>query len=324
MRMIKIAKLKINSHLILAPLAGVSDLPFRTISREFGCKFAFTEMLNACSIKYKSKKTKEMLKSNTKDKPLGAQMLGRDIPTILYALEVILKNGVDLIDFNAACPVRKVVRRGEGAALLKEPKLLTEIIKQLAKNSPVPVSVKIRSGWSKDTINAPLVAKMLEDAGAKAVFIHARTKDEFYGGRADYSVIKRVKSALSIPVIGSGDIFTPQDVKRMLDETGADAALAARGALGNPWIFKDSEYFLKTGKLREPPALDERAKVLMRHLDMMIDLYKEKTALVRIRHFINHYLKGVPGARKLRGNIAQIKTRKQLVSALAQLKQEQL
>lgn len=317
--MLKIARLKINSKLILAPLSGVSDLAFRMISREFGAKFAFTEMLNACSIKYNSKKTKAMLLSSAKDKPLGAQILGRDIPMILNALDVIQKSGIDLIDFNAACPVRKVVRRGEGAALLKEPKTLKKIVKELVKHTTLPVTVKIRSGWSHNEINAVDMAKLLEDAGAQAIFIHARPQTQLYSGRADYKIIHKVKSAISIPVIGSGDIFTPFDVKKMLEETGCDAALAARGAIGNPWIFKQTDYFLKTGRLLKPPTIKQRVKVMLEHLDMMIELYGEKPATARFRLFIPSYLKGISGARKVKADMSQIKTKKQLILSLSNL-----
>lgn len=317
--MFKIADIRINTKLILAPLSGISDLAFRALSREFGAKFCFTEMLNACSIKYKSKKTDLMLMSTAKDKPLGAQVLGRDINTILGAIEVIQKSGVSLIDFNAACPVRKVVRRGEGAALLKEPKLLKKIVAALVKHSSLPISVKIRSGWSHSEINAVKVAKLLEDAGAAAIFIHARPQTQLYSGRADYEIIAKVKSAVSIPVIGSGDIWTPLDVQRMLSQTKCDAALAARGAIGNPWLFRNTRYFLKTGKLYPAPSVDERIKAMLKHLDMMIKLYTEKRAVARFRLFIPPYLKEVPGARKVKADMSQIKTRKQLVLALSRL-----
>ncbi|MDP1853975.1 MAG: tRNA dihydrouridine synthase DusB [Candidatus Omnitrophota bacterium] len=319
--MLSIGDVKVNTKLILAPLSGVSDLAFRMISREFGAKFAFTEMLNACSIKYKSKKTQSMLLSNSKDKPLGAQILGRDIPIILNALDVIQKSGVDLIDFNAACPVRKVVRRGEGAALLKEPKTLKKIVRELVKHTTLPITVKIRSGWSHNEINAPDMAKLLEDAGASAIFIHARPQTQLYSGRADYELIRKVKSSLNIPLIGSGDIFTPADVKRMLDETGCDAALAARGAIGNPWIFKQTDYFLKTGRLLKPPTIKQKIKVMLQHLDMMIELYGEKRATARFRLFIPSYLKGISGARKVKARMAQMKIRRQLKDALATLNQ---
>lgn len=318
--MVRIGDLKINTRLILAPLSGISDLAFRAICRQFGAKFAFTEMLNACSIKYKSKKTQFMLKSAPKDKPLGAQVLGKDIPTLLNALDIIQKSGVDLIDFNAACPVRKVVRRGEGAALLKEPKLLGKIVKALVKEASVPITVKIRSGWSKDNINAVTVAKRIEDAGAGAIFLHARVCEQLYSGRADYNIIQKVKALVNIPVIGSGDIFGPQDVKRMLDETGCDAVLAARGALGNPWIFRQTEYYFKTGKFASPPKIKERLKTLLEHLDLMIALYAEPRALVRFRMFIPFYLKGIPFSHQVNARLSQIKTKKHLVSLLSAIK----
>lgn len=314
--MFKIANLKINTHLILAPLSGISDLAFRTLARRHGAKFAFTEMLNTCSIKHKSKKTQFMLRSNKEDKPLGAQVLGRDINTLLNAIDVIQKSGVALIDFNAACPVRKVVSRGEGAALLKEPKLLAEIVRALVKQVNLPLTVKIRSGWSKENTNAAPIAKRLEDAGVSAIFIHARPRQQLYSGKADYEIIRKVKESVTIPVIGSGDIFSPQDVKRMLEETGCDAALAARGALGNPWIFKQTECYLKTGKLASSPKITERLKTLLEHLDLMINLYGENRALVRFRLFIPYYLKNIPFSHQVNAQISKIKIREQLLTAL--------
>lgn len=314
--MLKIGRLKINADLILAPLSGISDLSFRTLCRRYGAKFAFTEMLNACAIKYKSKQTKFMLASYKEDKPLGAQILGRDIKTLLNAVDVILKGDICLIDFNAACPVRKVVRRGEGSALLKEPKLLSEITRALVKHINVPLTVKIRSGWSKENINAVSVAKRLEDAGAAAIFIHARAREQLYSGKANYNVIRKVKESVDIPVIGSGDIFGPKDTERMFKETGCDAVLVARGALGNPWIFKQTERYLKTKKLTPPPTTKERLKTLLEHLDLMIALYGEARALPRFRLFIPYYLKGLPRSHQVNAQISKIKTKAQLRSAL--------
>ncbi|HDZ76826.1 MAG TPA: tRNA dihydrouridine synthase DusB, partial [Candidatus Omnitrophica bacterium] len=189
----------------------------------------------------------------------------------------------------------------------------------LTSNATIPITVKIRSGWSKDNINAVSIAKQLQDAGASAVFIHARTKEQLYRGKADYDVIARVKDEVSIPVIGSGDVFGPEDVKRMLTQTGCDAVLVARGAMGNPWIFKHSQYFLKTGKLRRIPTIAERIKTIKLHLGLASKLYGEKSAVLRMRLFLPLYLKGIPHARKVRGILSELKTKKQLLDMISTL-----
>jgi len=237
--MLKIGNLKLKSNLILAPMAGITDLPFRMLNRKFGCELAFIEMLNSRSVGHKSRRTLQMLSTDPKDRPLGVQILGCEEQFILKALDVLKNHKFDILDFNAACPAKKVVRRGEGAALLKEPKKLQRLLKLVVKNSKVPVTVKIRSGWDKDSVNAKEVALYAQDAGISGLFIHGRTKLQAYSGNVDYEIIRKVKKALDIPVIASGDIFNRELIKKMLKETGCDGVTVARGALGNPWIFKN-------------------------------------------------------------------------------------
>ena len=290
-------------------MAGITDLPFRMLCRKFGAELAFVEMINCRSISHKSRKTRHMLSTLAKDKPLGIQILGCEEKYISKALEVLRAYKFDILDFNAACPAKKVVRRGEGAALLKEPKKLNKILKLVVKNSKIPVTVKIRLGWDKDSINAREVALYAQDAGVSAVFIHGRTKTQEYGGNVDYAVIAKVKKALSIPVIASGDVFSGELAKKMLSETNCDGLVIARGSFGNPWIFKEIKEFLKTGKILPKPARAKVVKVMLEHLDASVDFYGERNGVILFRKFFAWYTKGIRNIRPLREKSSRAKTR---------------
>lgn len=318
--MLKIGNLKLKSNLILAPMAGVSDLPFRMLNRKFGAELAFVEMINARSIGHKSRRTKSMLSSNLKDKPLGIQLLGCEEKYILKALDVLKGYKCDLLDFNAACPAKKVVRRGEGAALLKEPKKLNKLLKLVIKNSEVPVTVKIRTGWDKDSINAKEVALYAQDAGVSALFIHGRTKVQEYGGGVDYGVIRKVKKALSIPVFASGDIFSSQLAKKMLDETNCDGLVIARGSFGNPWIFEEIREFLKKSRILPRPDKQEIVKIMLEHLDASIAFYGERNGVVIYRKFFGWYTKGFRRIRPLREKSSRAKSREEMVEIIERCK----
>jgi len=298
--MLKIGKLKLKSNLILAPMAGVTDLPFRLLNRRFGCELAFTEMINVRSLSYKMRKTKKMLSTNPKDRPLGIQIIGCEEDFLLRAIDVLGSYEYDVLDFNAACPVKKVARRGEGAALLKDLKKLHKLLKTLVKNSGKPVTVKIRTGWDKDSINAKEAALMSQDAGVSALFIHGRNREQGYSGEVNYDAIKDVKKALDITVIGSGDVFSPEAAKKMLDETGCDGLLVARGALGNPWAFKEIKEFLKNKKIMKKPAQGEIADVMLEHLNAYIDFYDVSHGVRKFHRFFAWYTKGVQNVRVLR------------------------
>src|SRR3989338_5712558 len=304
--MLKIANLQLSSRVILAPMAGITDLPFRVLNRGFGCKFAFVEMINARSLGYKSKKTNSMLSTNQEDCPLGVQLLGCEHNFIQRAMDILAQYKFDLLDFNAACPAKKVTRRGEGASLLKNPKKLNQLLKLVVKDSKVPVTVKIRSGWDKNTLNAKEAALYAQDAGIKALFIHGRSKEQGYSGTVDYKVIKAVKDSLDIPVIASGDILSAPLAKKMFDETGCDGIVVARGALGNPWIFKQIAQYLKNQKIAGSPTLLQIKKVLLKHTKLSVNQYGEKSGMLRMRKWVPWYFKGRSNIRMIKRSVNQI------------------
>ena len=310
--MLKIGKLKLKSNLILAPMAGVSDLVFRLLNHRFGCELAFIEMLNVRSLSYKVPKTKKMLSSCDEDRPLGIQILGCEEEFILRAMDILTAYKYDVLDFNAACPVRKVTSRGEGAGLLKDPKKLNKLLKMIVKISSKPVTVKIRTGWNKASINAKEAALASQDAGVSALFIHGRDKEQGYSGEVDYKVIAGVKKALDIPLIASGDVFSPELAKKMFDETGCDGLLVARGSLGNPWIFKEIKEFLKNGKVIKRPSRDEIADVILEHLNAGVDFYGPVLGVKRFHKFFGWYTKGVPDIRPLREKFFRVKTKEEM------------
>lgn len=317
--MLKIGNLKLRSNIILAPMSGVSDLPFRLINRRFGCELAFVEMLNVRCLSHKSRKTQSMLSSDVKDKPLGVQLLGNRPEFILRALEIINHCDFALLDFNAACPERKVTRRGEGASLLKEPKELNALLKIIIKNSSFPVTVKIRSGWDKNSVNAKEVALYAQDAGIKGLFIHGRTKVQGYRGKVDYDVIREVKKTLEIPVIASGDVLSAGLAQKMFAETGCDGVIIARGALGNPWIFKKIEHFLKKNKVLPGPSKEEIIATMLEHLDLCVDFHGFKRGVVIFRKFFMWYTKGFRRIRPLRERVCRTRTPEDMTALIGEI-----
>jgi len=314
--MFRIGNLKLNSRLILAPLAGISDLPFRMLNRRFGCELAFLEMLNANSLSYKSRKTKQMLYSNHKDRPLGVQLLGSEPKVILRALDILGRYKFDILDFNAACPTRKVVRRGEGAALLKQPKKINKLLKIIVKEVEIPVTVKIRMGWDGDSVNVKELARACQDSGIDGIFIHGRTKAQGYNGAVNYGAIREIKRIVRIPVIASGDILSPELAKRMFDETACDAVLIARGALGNPWIFRQISEFLKDGKRLQKPSIEERINIISEHLNMCVGFYGERDGIKLFRKYLIWYTKGMRKIRHIREKISRIKTKADMANII--------
>lgn len=296
----KLGNLKIEVPLALAPMAGITDLPFRLLCRELGAGFTVSEMVSAKGLLYKNIKTFEMLKIAQKERPTAIQLFGSDAKELAIAAKIVQESGADMIDFNMGCPVPKVVNNGEGSALMKNPALAYELLAAMVAAVDIPVTVKFRAGWDEENRNAPEIASLAEKAGVAAVAVHGRTRAQFYSGQADWSVIKAVKEAVKIPVFGNGDIRSAADGRRMLLETGCDGLMVGRGADGNPWLFAELRAMLLGEALPEAVTLKVRLAMIVRHLEMLIDYKGETVALKEMRRHVNAYIKGLPHAAEYR------------------------
>ncbi|MCX5849403.1 MAG: tRNA dihydrouridine synthase DusB [Deltaproteobacteria bacterium] len=304
---IDILKTARKNGAFLSPLAGISNLPFRLIARSMGCSLAYTEMISANGLVRKTAKTYDYLKTCADDRPLGAQIFGADPEIMAQAACIVTQSGVDLIDINMGCPVKKVIKAGAGAVLMKDPDRVARIIDSVKKAVKIPVTVKIRSGWSRGSINAVEIARIAEDCGADAITIHARTSDQGYSGLADWKIITEVKRAVKIPVIGNGDIRQPQDAVRMLRETSCDAVMVGRGALGNPWIFKGIAQALCGQALNYFPGLDQRREMIENHWNMEAKFLGLRLAGKSFRKHILWYTKGLDNSSRFRELAGKLK-----------------
>ncbi len=313
---VQIGNVSIKGNLLLGPMAGVTDLPFRLLCKEQGADLVYTEMVSAKGVQYNNKNTEQLLQIAEEERPVALQLFGAD-PDILRDTSRRLEHrNFDILDINMGCPVPKVVNNGEGSALMKRPDLIGEIVRKVATGYSKPVTVKIRKGFNEDCINAVEVARIAEENGAAAIAVHARTRDQFYSGKADWDVIRQVKEAVKIPVIGSGDIFTPLDAKAMLVQTGCDALMMARGTRGNPWLFAQIKEYLKTGILLEKPSFEEVHKMILRHAGMLADYKGEGIGIREMRKQVAWYTTGYPGSSKLRNQVNEIETMDDLRSLL--------
>ncbi|MBP7216369.1 MAG: tRNA dihydrouridine synthase DusB [Candidatus Omnitrophica bacterium] len=314
--MLRIGNLTLQSSLILAPLAGISDLPFRMLNRSFGCELAFIEMLNVRSVSFKSKKTQQMMSSAPGDRPLGVQILGCEQKYIEKALHALQHFAFDVLDFNAACPVKKVTRRGEGASLLKYPEKLHTLLRLVVDSVRVPVTVKMRIGWDATSVNAREVARAAQEAGVSAIFVHGRTKTQGYSGQVDYRRIREVKQEVSVPVIGSGDVLNGALAKRMIEETGCDGLVIARGALGNPWIIDEIAQTLKNKKPFIRPEKSAIIDTMQRHFNMCVDFYGEKNGVIIFRKFFAWYTRGFRKIRPARERVSRVKAKQDMLAIM--------
>ncbi len=299
---LKIGDVVLDNRLILAPMAGVTDQPYRLICREQGCALVVTEMVSAKAILYRNKNTNALLAVSEKERPAAVQLFGSD-PEILGRIAAQVKEGpCDMIDLNLGCPVPKIVNNGEGSALKKAEKIFASVVKHTKK----PVTVKFRKGFNDSQVNAVELARIAEGCGVSAVAVHGRTREQYYSGKADWEIIRQVKEAVRIPVIGNGDVFAPQDVKRMLEETGCDGVMIGRGAKGNPWIFSQSLHYLKTGQVPPKPGIKEIREMILRHGKLLAEFKGERTAMQEMRKHIAWYTAGLPHSSALRNEINQI------------------
>jgi len=309
----KIGNVEIKGKLALAPLAGVSDLPFRTICREHGAALCYTEMVSAKALVYQDGKTKGLLRVDETDHPVSAQIFGSD-PACMgeAAAKAIEVSGADIIDINMGCPVGKIVKSGDGSALMRTPDIARQVIEAVRRNVSVPVTVKIRKGWDSGHVNAVEFAQMAEAAGADAIAVHGRTRVQMYEGRADWDIIKQVKEAVKVPVIANGDVFEPRDAVRILAWTGADMAMIARGSFGDPWLFSQANALLNGEEMPEKPPLKERLQTALRQMELAFEQKGEKVGCLEARKHMAWYLRGVSHGSKARQAVTQITTRDDL------------
>ena len=314
----KIENVEIENKVVLGPMAGISNSAFRRIAKEMGCGLIVAEMVSDKAICYGSKKTIDMLYMTEYERPLSQQIFGNDKESFVKAALYIEKNmHPDIIDINMGCPVPKVaVSSQAGSALLKNPDKVYEIVKAVVEAVSIPVTVKIRSGWDSNSINAVEIAQICEKAGASAVTVHGRTRAQGYSGKADWNIIKEVKKNVNIPVIGNGDIKSPIDAKRMLDETNCDAIMIARASLGNPWIIKNTVHYLETGELLEDSTKEDKINMIKKHLNYLLEIKPEKVALLEMRTEASYYLKGIPGAAPYKLKLFQTKTKEEFLKVI--------
>ena len=314
----KIGNVKIDNQVVLAPMAGICDSAFRRIAKSMGCGLLSTEMVSDKAIMYDNWKTKEMLYMTDCERPISQQIFGAGTESFRIASQFIEKNmKPDIIDINMGCPVTKVaVRSQAGSALLKNPEKVAAIVSTVVDSVNTPVTVKIRSGWDNRCINAVEIAKTVEDAGASAITVHPRTKDQAYSGKADWSIIKEVKENVDVPVIGNGDVKTCFDAKRMLDETDCDAVMIGRAALGNPWLIRDCVNYLEDGTLPKEVTIEERMGMLKRHIDLLVESKGEEFAIPKMRSQAAYYVKRLPRTIELKQQIFKMNTKEYLFNLL--------
>lgn len=316
---LKIGNVELENNLILAPMAGVTDLPFRMLCKEQGCGLLYTEMVSAKAILYKNRNTQELLKVRAEERPIAVQLFGSE-PAIVSEIAHQIEDGpYDIIDINMGCPVPKIVNNGEGSALMKNPKLAEQILSSMVKRVKKPVTVKFRKGFNDDCVNAVEIAKIAESCGVAAVAVHGRTREQFYSGKADWNIIRQVKAAVKIPVIGNGDIFTPQDAKRMMEETGCDGLMIARGARGNPWLFGRTNHYLDTGELLLEPDAVEVSRMILRHGKLQAEMKGESLGMKEMRKHIAWYTAGLPHSASIRRECNQLETLAELENLLENL-----
>lgn len=316
---LQIGNVKLENDLILGPMAGVTDLPFRLLCKEQGAGLLCMEMVSAKGIMYNNKNTKFLLTIDERERPVSLQLFGSDADIISEQAKRIEELPFDILDINMGCPVPKIVNNGDGSALMKNPLLAGEIIEKTARAIQKPVTVKIRKGFDEEHINAVEMAHIAQESGAVAIAVHGRTREQYYSGKADWEIIRKVKEAVKIPVIGNGDVWTPQDAIDMRKQTGCDGVMIGRGAQGNPWIFKQILHYEQTGELLEKPSPQEVTEMILRHAKMQMEFKGEYTGMREIRKHAAWYTAGYKNSAKLRGKINETETYEELKELLSHL-----
>ena len=312
----RIGNVHLENNVSLGPMAGVTDLTFRLLCKEQGCGLLYTEMVSAKGLWYNDKKTEELLRIYEEESPVALQIFGSEPDVIASAAAKLNKYPNAILDINMGCPTPKIVKNGDGSALMKNPNLVGRVITAVVKASDKPVTVKIRKGWDSSSINAVEIAKIAEESGAQAIAVHGRTREQFYSGKADWSIIRDVKQNVNIPVIGNGDVFTVEDATRMKEETNCDGIMVARGAQGNPWIFKRITHYFQTGSILAEPTKKEKIQMSLKHIKMIVDVKGENIGILEMRKHIAWYLKGIKNSSEVRRLINTVKTRADMEALL--------